>query len=669
MYTKFLRVFIILISPLLLNTVSHAAFRAVEGVLDLTTWDFLEDGIVALDGEWEFYGNELIFPEAFLTPDPSLHPHWIPVPGRWNGHPDRSGRRMGSEGFATYRLQILLPARDAAPHAAPEELSIFIPYVNTSYQLWVDGKLLAGNGVVGRNSAQAKPQFRPEVARFRPEGSRVDLVLHVSNFHFREGGLPRRLELGTAAQIALKQRQLEVRGAALLGANLVMAVFFAGVYALRRENLADGYFSLFLLSVALRMLVTGEHLLARVTTELPWELTLKLEYLMGFVAPVLFFYYLRSLFPMDVAPLIVRLWTAVATVGCAAVLVLPGRLSSRIIPTYMVHLAAILLYFVYVGFRTVVRGRPDSRLFFGGIVATIAATLITLLRYAGVASVGELIPVGIAVLVLSQSLVLAVRSARTYHRTIALAAENARMLAETEWQLKKLKEYRRLMTLREENLRRRIAEMLHGRAQGRLLAAARRIDQAERVMTVDPAAARSYLTDAKRLINQVREEDIRNTGRQLHPAAVGAGLVAAIESLLDTFEESYQIYFEVDPQIEAMDQGVNGGFHYDLRLGLYRVIEEGLNNIARHAKANSIRMSLAIARREGRDFLELTLADDGVGFDPKTPSTGLGLQTIDARVGDLGGQWQLTGSPGHGTTLSVSIPLEPAPGTNALKGA
>ena len=90
----------------------------------------------------------------------------------------------------------------------------------------------------------------------------------------------------------------------------------------------------------------------------------------------------------------------------------------------------------------------------------------------------ELIPLGIIVLVLSQSLILALRSARTYRQTIMLAAENARMLEKTEWQLKKLQEYRRLMTLREENLRRRIAEMLHGRTQGRLFAAVRRIDQA-----------------------------------------------------------------------------------------------------------------------------------------------------------------------------------------------
>ncbi|MBO8142040.1 MAG: hypothetical protein H0Z37_07670 [Firmicutes bacterium] len=660
MYSVFLRSSLAFIIFILVTTVSRAAPRAVEGVLDLADWDFQRDGIVALNGEWEFYGGLFLPPDALDASSLPRTPRLIPVPGSWNGYQDQSGAPMGSDGFATYRLKILLP-RTVADSRNPtkDELAIFVPYVNTSYELWVDGDLLAANGRLARSRPEEKPQFRPEIARFRPADRHVDLVLHVSNFHFREGGIPRRLELGTADQIALKQRRLEVTGATLFGANLIMAIFFAGIYALRRENRADGYFSLFLLSIALRMLVTGDHILARVTTELPWEMALKIEYLMDFVSPTIFLFYLRALFPEDVSTLIGRCWTAVAILGGAAVLVLPGRLSSRIIPPYLLLFAAILLYFVYVSFRAVARGRPDSRLFLGGIVATIVASLVTLLRYTGIAAVAELIPMGIFVLVLSQCLFLAVRSARTYQQALTLATENARMLAKTEWQLKKLKEYRRLMTLREEHLRRRIAETLHGRTQGRLFTAIRRIDQAERAMSHDIAAAGAYLTDAKQLLDQVREDDIRSVGRQLHPAAVGAGIVAAIESLLDTFEESYRVHFDVDPDVEAMDQAETGGFHYDLRLGVYRIVEEGLNNISRHAKAQRIRLSLAITHRDSGNYLELTLADDGVGFDPKSPSSGLGLQTIDARVSDLGGHWTLTGSPGKGTTLRVSIPLKP----------
>lgn len=653
------------------TTACHAAPRAVAGTLDLTQWDLREYGIVRLDGEWEFYGGVFIPAGSFDAPDLPMQPQFIPVPGSWEGYLDQSGAPMGSDGFATYRLRILLPGADTArtgpPGASPEELSIFIPYLHTSYQLWVDGKLLAANGVIGRTRSEAKPQFRPEVVRFTPSGPYIDVVLHVSNFHFREGGLPRRVEFGTAEQVTLRQRRIEVAGAALFGANVIMALFFfavfvTGTYAQRKDSRADLYFSLFLLSLALRMLFTGDHLLARVVREIPWELSLKIEYLMGYLSPLCFLYYLRALFPEDVARFVLWAGTAVAAAGSAATLLLPGRISSEIIPAYLVVLAVLLLYFVYVGFRAVALHRPDASLL-GGVGVTIAASLITLLRYTGIAVVPDLTPLGIGILVLSQCLVLAVRLARAYRSAMTLAEENARMLVKTEWQLQKLKEYRRLMTQREENLRRRIAETLHGQTQGRLFAAVRRIDHAQRVMNEDIAAANEYLNDAKELITRVREEDIRTTGWQLHPAAVGAGIVAAIESLLDTFEESYQVHFEVDPRVEAMDHGDSGGFPYDLRLGAYRTVEEGLNNISRHAQAQSIRLSLTLATRGGEDFLEITLADDGVGFDPNSPTAGLGLQTIDARVGDLGGHWKLTSSPGNGTTLYISIPIAPAGST------
>lgn len=653
--------FLLLVGMLLLlvTTVSHAAPRAVGGILDLTHWNFPEDGIVSLQGEWEFYGNAFIPTDEFSTTSLTEEPELILVPGPWIAHRDQLGAPMGRHGFATYRLQILLPAIPSEPSEQTQnELAIFIPYVNTSYELWIDEELLAANGTLGRTRSEGKPQFRPEIARFKPTGSIVDLVLYISNFHFREGGIPRRLEIGTADQIVIKQQQIEIIGGALFGANLIMAIFFAGTYALRKENRADGYFSLFLLVIALRMLVTGDHLLARMTSELPWEITLKIEYISAFLSPPIFLFYLRALFPKEVSALVVRGWTAIAIACSAITLLLPGRLSSQIIPPYLPLLAAILFYFVYVGILAAARNRPYARLVLGGIMASIIASLVTLLRYAGIAAVDDLIPSGIIVLILSQCFVLALRSARIYHQTITLAAENAHMLKKTEWQLKKLKEYRRLMTLREENLRRRIAEMLHGRTQGRLFAAVRRIDQAERAMELNTAEARKHLVETKKLLEQVREEDIRSTGKQLHPAAVGAGMVAAIEALLDAFEDSFQVYFDVDPKVEAMDQDEGGGFRYDLRLGIYRIVEEGLNNISRHAQAQTIRLSLNLKHKEEKDVLELTLSDDGVGFDSENPSSGLGLPTIDARVQDLGGEWKLIGSPGHGTTLKVTFPLK-----------
>jgi len=660
MFVMLSRLLIVTMSVLLVAAAAHAAPQAVEGVLDLTGWDFQRDGIVALDGEWAFFGNALLPPDLLPVAGTAPQPIYVAVPGAWNGAPDVNSQPMGRYGFGTYWLRILLPAAPStASFPSEKELAIFIPYAHTAYELWVDGQPLAANGVVSRTSAEGKPAFRPEIVRFQPTDGDVDVVVYVSNYHFREGGLPRRLELGTANQIAMKQRRIEIMDGILFGAMVIMATLFGSVYWVRRDRRADGFFSAFLMLVAVRMLVTGDHLLARVTSGIPWQLGLTIEYVTAYVSPAVLLYYLRELFPKDVSPWVVRAWTGYAALGSVASITLPGRLSSELIPAFLVVVAVSIVYGVYVGLRAVRRGRPDSQLFLVGLLASMAATLVTLLRYTGVAPIADLIPLGIVVLVVSQGLLLAVRWARTYQQTMVLAAENARMLETTQTQLKKLRDYRRLMTLREENLRRRIAETLHGRTQGRLFFTVRLIDQAERAMREDVETASGYLKAARNLLHQVREEDIRSTSRRLHPAAVGAGLVPAIESLLDTFDESYDIYFDVDPNVETRDHAEGGGFRYDLRLGVYRIVEEALNNIARHAQASKIQLGLSLVQRDGKEFLELTVADNGVGFDPSRQTNGLGLQTIDARVGDLGGEWKLTGAPGRGATLWVCVPVLP----------
>jgi len=109
-----------------------------------------------------------------------------------------------------------------------------------------------------------------------------------------------------------------------------------------------------------------------------------------------------------------------------------------------------------------------------------------------------------------------------------------------------------------------------------------------------------------------------------------------------------------------------------VRLGFYRIVEEALNNVQRHASASRVQVSLRLVNSpvdpsspdpswepgSRNAWIELAVDDDGMGFDPKTTSFGLGLQLIAARVADLNGQWDVTSRPGGGTHLRVVAPLE-----------
>jgi two-component system sensor histidine kinase UhpB len=94
-------------------------------------------------------------------------------------------------------------------------------------------------------------------------------------------------------------------------------------------------------------------------------------------------------------------------------------------------------------------------------------------------------------------------------------------------------------------------------------------------------------------------------------------------------------------------------------LCLFRIAQEGLRNVSRHAQARSVTVSCAPSGRG----LELRLRDDGNGFDPdrRRERPSLGLASMRERVETLGGRLAVRSAPGQGTEISVWAPLEPRP--------
>jgi hypothetical protein len=131
---------------LLLVACMHDAQRketpvAINGLLDLTQWNFNTDGPVKLSGEWEFYW-EKILTEADLIAEPRPEGMTlIRVPGTWNGHEVRGKKILGS-GYATYRLKVLL-----GPQKSPMAFKFLS--MGTAFDLHVNGKEVSSAGVVG----------------------------------------------------------------------------------------------------------------------------------------------------------------------------------------------------------------------------------------------------------------------------------------------------------------------------------------------------------------------------------------------------------------------------------------------------------------------------------------------------------------------------------------
>jgi len=158
--------------------------------------------------------------------------------------------------------------------------------------------------------------------------------------------------------------------------------------------------------------------------------------------------------------------------------------------------------------------------------------------------------------------------------------------------------------------------------------------------------------------------DIHRTASDLRPTAIDdLGLFKAIEAYVAEWQERYGI--RVDMQTFGRDDALPA----DAAAVLYRLIQEGLTNVLKHASASKV----SIVLEKKPEGLALVLEDNGIGFEPENVgriasgrgrAPGLGLSGMKERVALLGGTIAFESAPGRGSTIFIQIPLQ-APETIA----
>jgi two-component system sensor histidine kinase UhpB len=202
----------------------------------------------------------------------------------------------------------------------------------------------------------------------------------------------------------------------------------------------------------------------------------------------------------------------------------------------------------------------------------------------------------------------------------------------------------RLMAVQEDE-RQRLARELHDEFGQALTAVNAYLWLIERQAPEDAGELRGRAVEARRLVNSTLGS-MRQVSQLLRPAVLDTlGLVPSLDALLRAFEDSHRIVTSL-----AAD-GLPERLPPELETALYRVAQEALTNVARHARATRVRVALAALAGE----LRLDVEDDGVGLPQHGVAGGTGLVGIRERVRALGGE--LTIVSRRGVHLSVHVPL------------
>jgi PAS domain S-box-containing protein len=207
---------------------------------------------------------------------------------------------------------------------------------------------------------------------------------------------------------------------------------------------------------------------------------------------------------------------------------------------------------------------------------------------------------------------------------------------------------KRLITIEDEE-RRRIARELHdetGQSLTALLVGLRVIEQQTEKPEVSAVAHR---------LRKIAAETVDNVGRLargLHPSVLDdLGLLAAARRYVTDYAKAFALV------VDLRSVGVGSQLLPSLvQTTIYRILQEGLTNIARHAEARTVDIELKL--EDGT--LALLIRDDGVGFDPAAvggESSGLGLHGMGERTALLGGSLEIRSAPGQGTTVRAWVPV------------
>jgi Putative regulator of cell autolysis len=360
--------------------------QAKNGVLDLTHWDFDENGKVALSGQWE-----------------------------------SEERNSHSTGYGTYHMKVKVPASKTL-------MAIYIRSMSAAYQLYINGQHIAGSGKSSPSPRGCIPQLEAATAVFAPPAGEFDITVKVSDFPTPRGGQWRSIEFGTAEQIQKYNAGLKYRDGIILGILSIMAVYFFCCFFMYPEDRKNLSFMLMCIIMIIRTCLFGDCLLIRLFPSIPLRLLIWLSYLTLVWFPVILYQMIEFYInekkewslgrPLHIYAVIISIITSLAPI------------SFYMRWSFIIDAMAISIFIASFdnAFFSYLKQSPGATaVLLPGTLMIGIAGLHDILCQAGIidSRLGELAPVGLVILMLLHFLFVTEKASKVYREIQALSLELA----------------------------------------------------------------------------------------------------------------------------------------------------------------------------------------------------------------------------------------------------
>ncbi len=394
------------------NELNDGEFEVKNGILDLREWDFHTQGIIELNGDWNFIWKPESFKSASLLFSDINKLSLIKVPSTW---------KEEGLGYGIYYLTIILKSDQY------EHYGLTIDGVGTAGEFYINGELLTAIGKIGLDRDKSIPEDHKHISYFDNNSSQIELVVKISNFHHWQGGIWDPIHLGLSEQIKKNYEKSLFFESFVLGIIFLLSLYLITNFYVLGKRKPTLYLGVFCFLLFIRFLFVGTGIINLFIDHLHRDIFLKITYISLYLTIPCFLAYINSMFPKEKVYIFNKIIEFISTVLILVTLLIPSYQSSYIMPYYQIIMIIVLIIGAITVFRAVLNNRKGAVIFlYGFLFIGLVATNDILITRHFIQSI-SILPLGLLIFIFSQAMIITKESRKLY-----LAKESEDLASKTK---------------------------------------------------------------------------------------------------------------------------------------------------------------------------------------------------------------------------------------------
>lgn len=633
-----------------------------SGNLNLENYNLINEPPLILNGNWEFYWNKLLAPDAFT--EDTQPDDVIPFPSYWNNL-KIEGVNVQGHGFATYRLQI-----ENAP--VDKILAIKMRNAMTSYKLWVNEKLILENGKVGKDKSTSSPGFLPDIQPFTLSDGHLTIVIQISNFSHAKGGMRGDIIIGELNKVLeIRERNIAI-DIFLIGTILIMSIYHLGLFYLSRKDNSTLYFGLLCFAVALRIACTGEFVIMNYL-DVSWELLQKLEYFTFVATLPTFLLFTHALYSNQTSLPIIKGFITISILLGILVIMSPSAVYSYIANPYQIVILLCGLYVLYVlllSLKYEPQRRSESYIFLLGYGVLFISVIYDVLYYNFLLQKGYLAPMGLVAFIFSQSFLLSKRFSAAFNLVEEYSNSLEQKVSTRTLELEEKNESLEQLNKEKDSMVEIVAHDLKSPFNN-ILGFTELLKMDGKLNTKQ----QEYLRQIESVVGTGRGliRDILDVHAYEYDNFKLNYTNVVFSEFIDEWKTKYAQHLKTKNQELIINVPKNLKLDVDVDL-LSRILDNLINNAIKFSEVNK---SIWITAQKVDKTLNIDVRDEGQGFTSEDQllmfkrfqklsakptagesSNGLGLSIIKSLITKLGGEIHISSKHSVGSTFSIILPIK-----------